>query len=335
MENEIPASLLREAIAGQAKPRPVAIVGSAPSNRHWTPGNDDKQFAIPSPHVLGGMGNVYLHEWEVWAVGTVDSLERWDAFVDYHDPLTYGADLKPYLKWLSEQTKPIIVFRPHQWGKNQIIYPVERIAQKYGTYFMTSSVAWMIALAIEIGAPKIGVFGIDMADTLEYRAQRAGCKHFIELAKSKGIEVVIPPGSDLLFEPVPYPTCLEDPLTVKLMLRGKELNAYKAFHEKRIQELGAHIAAVQAEQSKHSATALKLEGGMEALALVAQNWGWMGWDPRGPSGLPHIGEIMKEPLPPQFLIELLQKAQQAQQGPPINEIRHMVMRPPQKEGEKS
>lgn len=333
MENEVPASLLREAIAGTAKPRPVAIVGSAPSNRHWTPGNDDKTFAVPSPHVLGGMGSVYLHEWEVWAVGTTDSLERWDVFVDYHDPMTYGGDLKQYLKWLEAQTKPIIVFRPHQWAKNAIVYPRERIERKYNTFFMTSSVAWMIALAIEIGAPKIGIFGIDMADSIEYRAQRAGCKHFIELAKHKGIEVVVPPGSDLLYEPVPYPFFLEDPQTVKMMVRGKELQAYKSFHEKRVQELGAHIAAVQGEQQKHSATALKIEGGQEALQLMLQNWSWMGWDPRGPSGLPHIGEIMKEPLPPQFLLAMLQQSQQAFQV--ANPGPQVIVQAPQKEGDKS
>ena len=304
-------SLLREALVGQAKPRPVAIVGSAPSNRHWTPGNDDKKFAVPSPHVLGGHGDVYLHEWEVWAVGTIDALERWDVFVDYHDPLTYGADLKNYLKWLSEQTKPIIVFKPHEWAKNPIIYPYDRIVAKYGTYFMTSSVAWMIALAIEIGAPKIGIFGIDMADTLEYRAQRAGCKHFIELAKAKGIEVIVPPGSDLLFEPVPYPLILEDPAMVKMMVRGKELNAYKTFHDKRALELQAHINAVMEEQNKHRATSLKIEGGVEALQLFMTNWTWAGWDPRGPSGLPHLGELLKQPLPPQYLFKMLEESQRA------------------------
>lgn len=294
---EAVSQLQREHAVNQAKPRAVAIVGSAPSTRHWTPGNDDKQIAIPCPYVLGGNGCLFLPEWEVWAVGTVDQLERWDVFWDLHDPHTYGPEYKQYLKWMEGQTKPIVVARPHRWAKNPIVYPLEKIVRKYGTFFKTSTVAWMMALAIEMKVPKIGVFGIDMADSIEYRAQKAGCKAFKLIAEAKGIEVVIPPGSDLHFEPAPYPFVLEDPLQVKLGVRIKELGAFGNHHHKRVHELNAHVAAVQQEISNHNMAKLKIEGGIEALELVLDNWSWKTWSPKAPSGMPHLAEMLKQPLP--------------------------------------
>jgi len=298
-EAEVISQLQREHAVNQAKPRPVAIVGSAPSTRHWTPGNDDKQFEIPCPYVLGGNGCLFLPEWEVWAVGTVDSLERWDVFWDLHDPLTYGPEYKPYLKWMESQSKPVVVAKPHRWAKKPIIYPVGPMIQKYGTFFFTSTVAWMMALAIEMKVPKIGVFGIDMADSVEYRAQKAGCKHFATVAREKGIEVIVPPGSDLLFEPAPYPFVLEDPLQVKLGVRIRELGAYGNFHNKRDVELGQHVAAVEQERLNHRNAKLKIEGGIEALELVLDNWSWKTWSPKSPSGMPHLSQIVQQPLPPQ------------------------------------
>lgn len=292
------SQLQRESAVKQSKPRPVAIVGSAPSTRHWTPGNDDRQIAIPSPYVLGGNGCLFLPEWEVWAVGTVDQLERWDVFWDLHDPNTYGPEYKAYLKWLESQVKPVMVAQPHKWAKNAHIYPVQQMIGKYGTFFFTSTVAWMMALAIEMKAPKIGVFGIDMADSVEYRAQKAGCKHFETIARMQGIEVIIPPGSDLLFEPAPYPFVLEDPLQVKLGVRIRELGAYANHHSKRIQDLGSHVTAVQGEINQHQAAKLKIEGGQEALELALDNWSWKTWSPKSPSGLPHLNELLKQPLPP-------------------------------------
>lgn len=298
MTEEVIADLQREAAVKNAKPRPIAIVGSAPSTRHHTPGNDDKVFQVPSPHVLGGHGSIFLPEWEVWAVGTVDQLERWDVFFDLHDFNTYGPEYKAYLKWISEQTKPIVVARPDPRVRNAIIYPLDQVIRRFRTFFGTSTVAWMMALAIVMKAPKIGIFGIDMGDTVEYRAQRAGCKAFWLIAEALGIEVVIPPGSDLLYEPVPYPFILEDPLMQKLAKRNLELTERRAHHQTRDRQLGEHVLAVQQEQASHRSIGLKLEGAIEALEIIGTNWTWKGFDPRAPSGLPHISEIMKIPLPP-------------------------------------
>jgi len=76
------------------------------------------------------------------------------------------------------------------------------LVDKYGPYFFTSSLAWMFAMAIEAGAKKIALYGVDMAATTEYHDQRLGCQYFAMLARARGIEVGVPPESDL-FRPGP------------------------------------------------------------------------------------------------------------------------------------
>jgi post-segregation antitoxin (ccd killing protein) len=56
----------------------------------------------------------------------------------------------------------------------------------------------------------------------EYREQRTGFRHFIDLARVMGIEVTRLANSGLSFEPVPYPFIQDDPLLNKLSLRQRQ-----------------------------------------------------------------------------------------------------------------
>ena len=75
--------------------------------------------------------------------------------------------------------------------------PKAAIEQACGTY-MTSSIAWMIGLAITEGFSTIGVYGVDMAQQTEYEEQRPCCEYLIGLARGRGIEVRLPRTTDLL-----------------------------------------------------------------------------------------------------------------------------------------
>ena len=120
---------------------------------------------------------------------------------------------------------PLYMIWPEQdLAKDVRLFPVEFLTQRFGTYFLTSSFAWMMAMAIEELRPmngepvegRIGVWGVDMEYASEYEEQRAGFRHFIDLARFAGIPVTRLVTGGLSFEPIPYPMWQDDPLLQKV-----------------------------------------------------------------------------------------------------------------------
>lgn len=168
----------------------VAIVAKAPSSRLMAPFDDPA--------------------WEVWGLSDAVSYvgeERWHRWFEVHDIARYHETYPWYWDWLTTQhgDRPIYVGRDDDpmigHMPNACVFPTDYITRKYGRYF-NNSVSYMIVLAIELGAEKIGLYGVDMAqDTLtnaEYSHQRPSCEYFIGLARGLGIEVIVPEESDLL-----------------------------------------------------------------------------------------------------------------------------------------
>lgn len=101
------------------------------------------------------------------------------------------------------------------------------ILRKYGSFFLTSSIAWMFAQALEEGATEIALAGVDMEYDTEYRRQRAGVRHFVDIARMLGVNVRRVADSGIALDPVPYPMCMEDPILSKVALRKKSLDMRK------------------------------------------------------------------------------------------------------------
>ncbi len=191
------------------KERKIVLLGTAPSSMNLTP------FASP--------------DWEIWACspGTypngVDSI---DIFFELHR-------FEPGQPWFGEgyveflQTFPRTVWMTKLVDSipNSKLLPYEALVAKYGPYFFTSSLAWMCAMAIEAGATTIAFYGVDMAATTEYHDQRMGCQYMACVAAAMGIEVGVPPESDLL-RPAPlYGVCENSHAWIKATVRAKELAA--------------------------------------------------------------------------------------------------------------
>lgn len=186
----------------------IAILGSAGSSLGLAP-----------------FGN---HEWKIWACspGTYPYLNRCDAFFELHrwEPGEIGKAhtqkqwFSPeYVMWMAQRdpaTCPVWMYQPVPEIRASRALPIDDLTSKYGTYFFTSSIAIMLACAIEdileeraanpgVDMPaEIGLWGVDMAANEEYGYQRAGCQHFILLAADLGITITVPPESDLL-RPMP------------------------------------------------------------------------------------------------------------------------------------
>ena len=74
-----------------------------------------------------------------------------------------------------------------------------------GSFFFNGTVPWMMAVAIHEGVSSIGLYGCDLSMGEEYEQQRAGFFFFKHEAERRGIEIIIPAGSDLASMPLPYP----------------------------------------------------------------------------------------------------------------------------------
>jgi len=167
----------------------IAIVGTAPTSKMLAP-YDDKS-------------------WHIWAcsAGNVNALPRVNIWFEMHAIVEMMAPenramATPFFAWLKEKSDAdvfeVVMLEFNQYVPKAIPYPRDEMIEKFGRNWFTSSVAYMMALAIARGATEIGLFGVDMAaDQEHYSGQRAGCTWFIEKAESLGITVHVPPESCL------------------------------------------------------------------------------------------------------------------------------------------
>jgi hypothetical protein len=70
-------------------------------------------------------------------------------------------------------------------------YPLDAIVKKFGSDYFTSSIDYMIALALYEGAKDIHIWGVDMAIPNEYDHQKPGCEYWIGYARGKGAKVAV------------------------------------------------------------------------------------------------------------------------------------------------
>lgn len=183
----------------------IALLGTAPSSRLLAP------FSDPS--------------WEIWACspGNMD-LPRIDVFFEIHgmDLIRRDPSYTVYLATMKTLPKVYLLEKDARFP-NSISYPAREMFSKYCADFFTSSLSYMFALALEQEPEAIALYGVDMNSTEEYSNQRPGCKYFIELCKQRGVEVVVPPESDILAVTPPYGFRENNRTWRKLNERRKEL----------------------------------------------------------------------------------------------------------------
>jgi hypothetical protein len=276
----------------------IALIGSAPSSSQLAPYWDKtyldflqgkEQMAPPLTH--GG------EKWDIWgcspgAAGQVGRATRWFE-VHRWEPGREWLQVN-YLEFIRRFKGPVYVGGevPPQDIPTQRRYPIAAIENEFSSYFLTSSLALMMALAIlEIEQirrarkqlnplpefvpideltktdddDEIGFWGVDMAATEEYGYQRAGCQHFILETLRRGIGVYVPPESCLL-RPMPvYGISEWDHNYIKMTQRMREFNARRTTHQQEAQTAQMNLAAVN--------------GGIEDLNYMVNTW-------TSPYGLP-------------------------------------------------
>lgn len=181
--------------------------------------------------------------WEIWICNNLWKFvpDQWHRVYDLHDDKTITGDAEhvAFLSGVESKkmdgtavrlgTRPAVVWKQQAGWPTSRAFPKDAIVEAFGRYF-TNSISWMIAQAIYEGATDIHVYGVDMAQGSEYAAQRPSCEYFLGLAAGRGINVYIPPTSDLLKVSAMYGIEDDSALRIKLDERAKEL-------EQRLQQL--------------------------------------------------------------------------------------------------
>ena len=246
----------------------ICIIGTT-STRHLAPFNDTS--------------------WEIWTIGPGGRDipgHRWERLFEVHGSSlfhTWEVGFGEYLNFLSNVKPPqqVVTIRPIKemildWGY-QHKKPPDEVAKeitgsfeanvvldrglllgKYGRMWMSSTISYALAQAIEEGAKEISIYGIDMECGEEYVTQFAGARHLIDLAKYIGITVTMPAWCGLLRDPSPYPDRWE---------------TYEAiWFQNRINLLSGVVAGKVAEHDQTKAELFRKEGAIRTLADIVQNF---------------------------------------------------------------
>jgi len=186
----------------------IALIGSAPGSIMLAPYGDET--------------------WEIWGCSPAvwAHKQRMSIWFEIHKWNPGAANMShDYCNYIRNFDGTVFMTQEVADVKNCLVLPHEELCKKYSEYFFTSSLSWMFAMAIEMGATEIGLWGVDMAADTEYGYQKAGCQYFAMIARAMGIKVTVPPESDLLTPPPLYGVCEQQQSFHKLHVRRLELQA--------------------------------------------------------------------------------------------------------------
>lgn len=170
--------------------REVALVGFAPGTR-------DLWKTLPESVEIWTLNWAWKH-----------GIERISRLFELHDPVSLrnyavlGEETeREHVRWLMEtHSFPIYTLHPAEYPM-RVAYPLEGIVSTlFGKRpaYLTSSFAYMLAMAIFEGVDRIYVYGFEMSRTSEYMYQKAGAEYLLGLAMGRGVEIVLPEQTNLL-----------------------------------------------------------------------------------------------------------------------------------------
>jgi hypothetical protein len=205
---------------------------------------------------------------EVWVHGNQMDRhkgKRISRIFEIHDDLSEHQD--GYAAWLVEQKIPLVVGRKFPFrGEGITTYPYDAVNAMMGQH-LTSTPAYMMALAILEGATHISIYGVEMSvDDHEYFYQRPSMYAWIAYAKAKGIEVYIPPDSGLFVDTYVEGNQGGKPNLGLVPFTEKEFSNLAAIHGKAMSDIENQILQLQMKMNAHSGS----KQTYERLAKIAR-----------------------------------------------------------------
>ena len=224
----------------------VALVGSAPASARNAPYQDPRwQIWGCSPGLYGVAPRV--NEWF--------EMHLWEPGQTWFSP--------EYVQWLKALPGRGVTL----WTGREVadlpgahVYPAQEILDEFDPshWFCSSSLFWMMARAIKMGATKIGLWGVDMAAGEEYEMQRAGIHYLTYVARARGIEVGIPAESDLFTPRFAYGV-------------DEWTHSYRKARARRIELEGRKAQAIAAK-AENERLEFFLQGALDDLKYMHETW---------------------------------------------------------------
>lgn len=165
-------------------------------------------------------------DWEVWGLpGHYNTGAKFDEVYEIHSAQTlmelrYPVDKQEWMRCVS-------VIHPTLAGvfPEARVIDFEGLINKYGRIF-SSSLAWMLAEAIEKKPKEIAIYGVTMSSEGEYAHQKPSCAYLIGWAKALGIKVTTQKENALLSVPFQYgyeeiPDLIKDMRDKKKIIRNE------------------------------------------------------------------------------------------------------------------
>lgn len=176
--------------------RKIAIVGFAPSSR-------EEVKNLPDDVEIWGMNDAHSF---------LENATRWFQIheQDMIDGMGKGSEFQrralgsgEHWEWLKKTEIEVYMIETHPEIPASIRYPIEDVWPWPDLPpYLTSSVAYMLALAIAGEVDEIHLYGIDLSMSIEYHEQKACVEFWIGIAMERGIKVHWPDSSGLLFAPL-------------------------------------------------------------------------------------------------------------------------------------
>jgi hypothetical protein len=175
----------------KAQKKKVVLLGTAPSCK-------DAPFDDPNFEIWGVAHCLFLGQ-----------VTRLDGIFELHTKDIWIKDNAPYQRfpnawvYLQQQDESV---------KNSLTFPLEEIRKRFkvnagfsheADYF-SSSLPFMICMAIERGFEEIHCYGIHLLMDEEYFYQRPCFEYYLGVARGKGIKVFVHPAADILKFPYIY-----------------------------------------------------------------------------------------------------------------------------------
>lgn len=199
---------------------------------------------------------------------------RADVWFETHSQQIYKWPIrrpKGHLEWLKRFPGPVYLHDVDPEIPNSVAYPLAEVSEDVGVNvarlmkdttlepmtrnpYLTSSIAYQLALAIHEGFSEIHLYGIDLNTDGEYAWQKPGVEFLIGVAAGRGIKVVVPDDCALL--------------KGKLYGRGFKKQEGEAVS---VSQYEIRLKAVRKEREDLVPKIQKMQGAMEALNWVMEN----------------------------------------------------------------
>lgn len=191
---EVSSNGSRRVVHTQSPRKKVCIVGYAENSRHLAWYNDP--------------------DCEIWGVNQlgrfIPRADRWFQIHHNWNERNYWAAGTDQEKWLKECPIPVYMISDVAEIPNAVAYPKEWVKAELKCHeYFTSSIAFMIALALAEGFEEIGVYGIDLICGREYAFEKPCAEFFLGIAHARGVKYHLPENSALLWQSHTYGFDLE------------------------------------------------------------------------------------------------------------------------------